>query len=497
MNTRRTTRVAARLYLIAGVAVIGLLCNANAWAETTTTTTTKHRHNTVTTTTVVASTSEQQRLDALSGQMSNLQKQTDDTTSEVKKIEQAITVAVPATADAKPATIGEHVGLVEKDVTDIKKNLSENLGISVHALVDAGYEHNFNQPNGNVNVYRAWDEDGFQLTQGNLHIERDGTVGFVTDINFGQVANSISAATNYSNLAHVGNQWVDPTQYYLTYTAPIGSGISLQAGRFVTLLGAEIVPVYNNQNYNETRGLLYTLGEPIAHTGIRASYTFNDYVAATFGLNNGWDDPAANSNGGPNYEGELTLNNKDKSLSLVVNGIWGPNVQPSNSGAHKSNSNLGAIDPIATWKPSFIPNLTLETEYLYGSQEGPVINGHSASWQGMAQYLVYDFTPSLESATRGEFFQDKDGARTGMTGVFPNKPTGQTVWEITQTFSYKIPEVTGLTARLEYRHDNSSENVFTNNGFVSPGPPVSPAPVGFQHLWRGQDTLAANFIYAF
>ncbi|HKN01968.1 MAG TPA: outer membrane beta-barrel protein, partial [Candidatus Binataceae bacterium] len=155
------------------------------------------------------------------------------------------------------------------------------------------------------------------------------------------------------------------------------------------------------------------------------------------------------------------------------------------------------IDPIATWKPSFIPNLTLETEYLYGSQEGPVINGHSASWQGMAQYLVYDFTPSLESATRGEFFQDKDGARTGMTGVFPNKPTGQTVWEITQTFSYKIPEVTGLTARLEYRHDNSSENVFTNNGFVSPGPPVSPAPVGFQHLWRGQDTLAANFIYAF
>ena len=244
MDRRRTTRVAARLYLIAGVAVIGLLCNANAWAQTTTTTTTKHHHKTVTTTTVVASTSEQQRLDALSGQMSNLQKQSDDTTSEVKKIEAAMTVAVPAQADAKPATIGEHVGLVEKDVSDIKKNLSDNLGISVHAMVDAGYEHNFNQPNGNVNVYRAWDEDGFQLTQGNLHIERDGTVGFVTDINFGQVANSISTATNYSNTSHVGPQWFDPTQYYLTYTAPIGSGISLEAGRFVTLLGAEIDPPF-------------------------------------------------------------------------------------------------------------------------------------------------------------------------------------------------------------------------------------------------------------
>ena len=215
MNIRKTTRVAARLYLIAGVAVIGLLCNANAWADPTTTTTKKHHHHmaTTTTTTVVANTSEQQRLDALSGQVGNLQKQTDDTTSEVKKIEAAMTVATPAVAGAKPATIGEHVGLVEKDVSDIKKDLSDNLGISVHGLVDAGYEHNFNEPNSNVNVYRAWDEDGFQLTQGNLHIERDGTVGFVTDLNFGQVANSISAVTHYSNTSKVGPQWFDPTQY--------------------------------------------------------------------------------------------------------------------------------------------------------------------------------------------------------------------------------------------------------------------------------------------
>ena len=483
MDRRKTTWVAAGLHLIAGVAVIGLLCNANAWAETTTTKTTKHHHKTVTTTTVVASTSEQQRLDALSGQMSNLQKQADDTTSEVKKIEQAITVAPPAVADAKPATIGEHVGLVEKDVSDIKKNLSDNLGISVHALVDAGYEHNFNQPNGNVNNIRVFDEDGFQLTQGNLRIERDGTVGFVTDLNFGQVANSISTATHYSNTSHVGPQWFDPTQYYLTYTAPIGSGISLQAGRFVTMMGAETINTYNNLGYNESKSIIFGFGIPFTHTGIRASYTFNDYVSASVGLNNGWDDPAAFNNGGPNYEGELTLNNKDKSLSFVTNPMWGPNsftVSPAGGTGH-SNSNLGAIDEVATWKPSFVPNLTLQTEYLYASETGPVVNGHSATWQGLAQYLVYDFTPSLESATRGEFFQDKDGSRTG---------TAQTLWEITQTLSYKVPHVTGLLARLEYRHDNSSQNYFSNNNFVNP-------VTGTQHLWHGQDTLGANVIYAF
>jgi hypothetical protein len=487
-------RSPAWIRLVVGIAVMGMLCSANAWAQTTTTTTRRHHRRTVTTTTTYATTTElateQQRLNQLSGQVGNLQKQSDVTTSEVTKIEKEITVAPPATADAKPVTIGEHVGVAEKNITDIQKNLSDNLGIVVHAMVDAGYEHNFNQSIGNVNVAREWDENGFQLTQGNLHIERDGTVGFVTDINVGQVANSISSVTNYSNLLHVGGQWIDPTQYYLTYTAPLGSGVSFEAGRFVTLLGAEIVPVYNNQNYNESRGLLYTLGEPIGHTGIRASYTFNDYVALTGGLNNGWDDPAATSNGGPNVEGELTMNTKDKSVSLVVNGMIGPNVQPSTlastvpsfKGQH-SNQTLGAIDPIATWKPSFVPNLTLQAEYLYASQDGPVINGHSASWQGLAGYIVYDFTPSLEAATRGEFFQDKDGART--TG------TGQTLWEITQTLSYKIPEVTGLLARLEYRHDNSSENIFTNNEAINPATGTN------IHLWHGQDTLAANIIYAF
>jgi hypothetical protein len=493
VNRRRTTRGVAWFHLIGGVALIGLLCNANAWAQATTTTTTHRRHHhktVVTTTTVATSANEEQRLNALSGQVSNLQRQSDDTTSEVKKIEAAMVVAQPA-ASASPATIGQHVGLAETNIAAIQKNLNDNLGISVHALVDAGYEHNFNQPNGNVNTFRAWDENGFSLTQGNLHIERDGTVGFVTDINFGQVANSISSATNYSNVDHVSGQFVDPTQYYLTYTAPFGSGISLEAGRFVTLLGAEVIPVYNNQNYNESRGLLFTLGEPLTHTGVRASYTFNDYVAATAGLNNGWDDPGSTSNGGPNVEGELTLNNKDKSLSLVVNGIYGPNVQPSTAVSvvgTKSNSELGAIDPIATWKPSFVPNLTLQAEYLYASQTNAINPvtlkplGHSATWQGAAGYLVYDWTPSVELATRAEFFDDEDGART-------NGET-QTLWEITQTLSYKIPEVTGLIARLEYRHDNSSQNSFTNNNFVNPA-------TGEQHLWHGQDTLAANFIYAF
>ena len=427
------------------------------------------------------SASEQQRLDALSGQVSNLATKVDDTQSEVKKIEKEIVVAAPADANAKPQTVGEHVGLLEKNVGDLKTNVEQNLGVSIHGLVDAGYEHNFNQPVGNVNPIRVFDQDGFQLTQGNLHIEKDGTVGFVTDLNFGQVANTLSAGTHYSNVAPVGSQFFDPTEYYLTYTAPVGSGISLQAGRFVTLLGEETINTYNNLNYNESKGIIFGFGIPFTHTGVRGSYTFNDYVTATAGLNNGWDDPAANNNGGPSGEGELTLQNKDKSFVFNINGTIG------SQAIHKSNSTLGAIDLVPTWKPAFIPNLTLAGELLYASEDGPVANGHSASWDALSGYVVYDWN-QYEFATRAEVFDDKDGART--TPNFNGKTVAQTLWEITQTVSYKVPEVTGLLVRLEYRHDNSNAPYFTNNNYVDPA-------TAEQHLWHGQDTMSTAVIYAF
>ena len=447
----------------------------------------KKRTTVVTTTTTTTTYTEQQRkIDQLSRQLEEMQKQQTELMSQIKDMKAQMAVAAPAApanapspaAAPSPATIGEHVAVVEGDLAQTKKDLAANLGVSIHGLVDAGYEHNFNQPIHETNNLRTFDNnDGFELNQGNLHIEKDGTVGFVTDINVGQTAEALNAGSHFANSPVVdagSGRWIDPTQYYLTYTLPVGSGINLQAGRFVTLLDQEVIPTYTNQNYNETRDYIFGLGSPFTHTGIRGSYTYNEYVAVTAGLNNGWDDPGNLNNGGPNYEGELTVNNKDKSLALVLNGIYGPNQ------LGHSNSYRGAIDPIVTWKPSFLPNTTLATEYLYGSETGKFQNGHGATWWGIGQYIVYDWN-AWESATRGEIFDDEDGARSGVH---------QTLWDITQTFTYKVPDVSGLLVRAEYRHDQSNHHVFLNNEFVNP-------LTGLQHEWKGQDTLLGTLIYAF
>src|SRR5262249_60652877 len=86
------------------------------------------------------------------------------------------------------------------------------------------------------------DAKRFNFQQFSLHIDRttEGGVGFVTDLNFGKTAEVLWASTHYSNStipSQASTQEFDPTQAYLTYTIPLGKGINLQLGKFVTLLG--------------------------------------------------------------------------------------------------------------------------------------------------------------------------------------------------------------------------------------------------------------------
>ena len=459
----------------------------------------------------------------LKSEVRELQKEIHELKGEVTTIRSQEAIVPPPAPPAKPGTIGETVGTLGKSVEDIRTNLATNLGIQVHGLVDGTYDYNLNHPvtlpnskggpnatatGGCLNQLHAFDLDcqSWNLAQFNLHIARvaDGGVGFVSDLNFGEIANVLRASTRNSNLnpSATSNDVVDVTQAYLTYTVPWGSGLNLQLGRFVTLLGEEVIPIYNNQNFNESRGLLFTLGEPLTHTGLRGTYAFNSAVSMTLGVNNGWDDVTDN-NDGQSVEGELTLA-PTSNISLVLNGIYGP--EQVNHG----NSQRWAIDPIATWHTP-IAGLQLVGEYLYADEGNPISvapaysskgNGlnfapadpynpgyvlitKSAEWNGAAGYIVYDWSDSLEFATRGEWFRDGEGARTGLR---------QTLGEITETINYKVPGVTGLLARLEYRHDESNAKPFFSSSIAPANSPNYPNP---DHTYNGQDTFMAAAVYSF
>ena len=543
----RATFWARGLVLLSGAAILGITGAKIARADDVATADPPkkvHRHRTVVTASPVIATpmaagpSVERRLDGLTADVTNLKASSVETGNEIKKIEAAINVAPPAKADQPPSTIGEHVAVVESGLSDVKKNLSDNLGVHIHGLVDAGYEYNANQPNttmgfkgfapgvgvpGRLNQLRAFDgnANSFSVNQANLHIDRtvDQGVGFVMDLNFGQTAQFLSNATRYTaggpTTVGTSNSVVDPTQMYLTWTAPVGSGLNLSAGKYVTLLGAEVIPVYNNLNYNESRGFLFTLGEPLTHTGVRAQYSFNSKFGATLGLNNGWDNFADN-NTGKTLEAQTAFTPTD-SLSLLVNGMFG--AEQSNQGGPKR----GIVDPILTWKTP-LAGLTTIGEFIYGNEGsgvkttagysshgnslafasaqqlalatgtpvgppiyGPVVITKTSQWNGFAGYLVYDVTDKLELATRGEYFRDGSGSRTGIR---------QTLGEVTFTTSYKLAP--GLLARAEYRHDESSANPFFGNAPVAGLNAIYPQATGFPlTTYAGQDTISGSAIYAF
>src|SRR5262249_31852151 len=78
----------------------------------------------------------------------------------------------------------------------------------------------------------------------------------------------------------------DLQEAYLSVQAPIGSGLTVKGGKFVTLLGYEVIESPNNLNFS--RSFLYSFSVPFTHVGGLFSYSF-PWLTITAGPIVGWD----------------------------------------------------------------------------------------------------------------------------------------------------------------------------------------------------------------
>jgi hypothetical protein len=393
-------------------------------------------------------------------------------------------------------------------ISSARKTLADRAGISIHGLLNFGTNFNFNQPATGNNLYRVFDYFGassFEPNQAELYINRtvSNQPGFVIDLNFLNTAEVMHGITSYYG-DQPGPQnptgWMDPTQVYLTYTVPIGSGLNLQAGKYTSLIGYEYIPTWNNTNFNQSIDLLYSLGEPFTVTGIRANYAFNKYAAATLGVNDGWD-TIATRNVLQTLEAQLSLT-PTESITWNMQGMFGP------STGTQSGSKRGLANTTLMWKTPYKP-LQVGFEYLFVDQSAPVLftplaEGpaytnplqspsaqpirHSVWWSGAGFWAAYNLTDSVQLATRGEWFDDPSGARSGIE---------QNLGELTETLNYTIPVISGLTARLEYRHDFSSAHPFPNAGPIVNFPCLAGICTSTTHTYSGQDTFETALLLTF
>ncbi len=320
-------------------------------------------------------------------------------------------------------------------------------GVNLSGFVDTTYTYNFNTPKSpRTNTLRVFDTraNSVMLNNAELVLEKpvsvESPVGFRTDLDFGTDSEVVGGVTTGLG---TGDDEVDLQQAYVEYLAPVGNGLDVKAGKFVTLHGAEVIE--SKDNWNISRSLLFGFAIPFTHTGVRANYAWCDKFSTVVGVNNGWD--------------VVDDNNEAKTVELGFTAIPLEKVSVGSTymlGAEQTGNNTNQRslwDIVASYQP--IEPLQLKLNYDYGWEDNAAGFHNNAVWQGLAGYARYALNDQWALALRGEWFSDPDGVRTALGR------TGLKVYEWTATSEYQLNK--HLLSRLEYRHDQANENVFLHD----------------------------------
>jgi hypothetical protein len=295
-------------------------------------------------------------------------------------------------------------------------------GLTVSGDIAASYYDSNGYPG---STWRAFDQDHdtFQLDEAGLQLgyqPKTGVGGFV-DVIAGTDARILSDNEGGSGTS------VDVRQAYLQYaTGPL----TVIAGKFVTLAGAEVINP--SQNTNFSRSLLFWELEPLDHTGFRATYAVTDTVSVIVGVNNGWN--STNTDFG-SKTGEFSATwTPNKMLSFAATGYFGKIA---------AGTDLSLMDFVGTYNVTSALTLILNAD-LY--QLSGLDSSHTHI-NGIAAYANYGFNDNWRVSVRTEY--------VNYVGI------GHAV-EGTVTVGYS--PVKNFEIRGELRYDALSTGAF-DNGF--------------------------------
>ncbi len=287
----------------------------------------------------------------------------------------------------------------------------------------------------------------------NVQLQKNGTVFGKIELTAGTNANVI-ASYPYANNPDPLQTAFDVTQAY----AGVTSGpLSVQAGKFETLAGAEVIE--DPANANISRSILFGYAVPFTHTGARATYAPSSLFSFIAGINNGWDN--LKGPGGPKTA-ELGVAYNGTAFSLTAQSYLGMERYSNAMWSATGDSPAGhraLVDVVGTYHATsaltFVANVDSgrQTAVPLVDSTGTLLPGGlgTATWSGVAGYAQYQITPKLSAALRAETFNDNGGYRTGYD---------QQWREGTLTFAY-APSAP-IVLRLEGRTDSSNHPVWAD-----------------------------------
>jgi hypothetical protein len=382
----------------------------------------------------------------------------------------AATTARSTPAAAAAGTPADSTATVAKggdsQVSDDERGILDYLrGTTINLTLDGYYSYNFNRPVGRINLLRVYDvsSNSFSLNQATMVIERAPDVqagrrfGVRLDLQYGQATEALQgSAANESRPQAYRPVW----QAYGTYIAPLGSGLTVDFGKWASALGYE--NNYTKDQINYSRSYLFNF-LPLYHFGFRSSYNLSDKLNVSYWLVNGAQQ-SEDFNGFKSQAVLLTWK-PSKTVSWNLNyytGVEGRDTVPALNPGFPAlptqpglstdvirpapDGRLHILDSYVNWNAT--PKLTLaaEGDYVVNRFRSSSAPSHVS---GGALYARYQLAPKFSLAGRVEYLSDRDGLFSG---------TSQLLKETTVTADYKFAE--GFLARGEWRRDFSNRPFF-------------------------------------
>jgi len=353
-------------------------------------------------------------------------------------------------------SLDSSIGKLDGAIANGKGALEKALGIGISGFLDSSYTWSSNHPGNGANISgRYFDKDNNQFYVNNFHLalekpEKDWGVGFKVSGDFGRYGELLHEATQWNKTGPKGccASSAELREAYLTTTIPVGEGIGIKGGLFVTTHGTEILNAPGAYNDNISRSFAFNYGVPLRHLGMMFSYPFHKTVTASLGVVTGWDNPHDN-NSAPSGMVGVNFTPSD-AFGLASNLMFGPEQR------HNTGRQRVTWSSVATIKPA--DPLTILLEYTLGgeSKASTPTGTQDAYWHALAGIASWGWTDRFTTALRGEVFFDNQAARTG--GFAASSPQHNvTLGELTLTGSYKFTKM--LIGRAEVRQDLSNHGV--------------------------------------
>ncbi len=387
--------------------------------------------------------------------------------SQAAEIERRIAALEAELAELKALVAQKPAAPAPKEVTaDEKANLDYLQDVKVGVALDTYYAFNFNRPIGRVNLLRAYDvlSNNFSLNQANAILESVPNVaagrrfGGRLDLQFGQATETLQG-----NPANEPRPWVyrNIFQAYGTCVLPLGTGLTVDFGKWASAVGIEGNYVKDQMNYSRSLWFDFL---PFYHMGARLAYKVNDRVSLNYWVTNGTQQAEAFNNFKDQFVGAVLQPAKGVTWNVQYYlGQEHPDVQPIQSPGPPTlptqpglsvtpvtpyfTGKVHIFDSYATWQASPRTTLAFEGDYVVSRNPAPASDSRT---YGGAAYVRRQLTGRMAIAGRAEYLRDVGGLFTGVT---------QAVKETTVTYDYR-PATEGFLVRAEWRRDFSEVPFF-------------------------------------